>query len=329
MTDHLSLLADLIAQARKAGADAADARAGGRHFALRAAPPRQDRAGGARRGPGPRPAGVRSASRRRSSPTPDRPRPASRRWPSAPSPWPGWCRRTRMPASPTPPPRLALDDLDLEDSTEPHGRSPDRARRRGGGGGTGGHRRDQLRRRGMPATAAPPSSLVTSATASRAAGRHQPLGLRHRPGRAAARGWSGTTTTTAPSTWRTSTTPPCIGRRAGEPRGGAAQPGAAEDRAAAGGLRPPRRRRPARPPRRRDQRRRRSRAAPPSCATSSANACSPPGVTVHRRPDAGVRGLRSRPFDGEGMHAAPPRARRGRRAHHLAPGLAVPPGSSA
>ena len=90
------------------------------------------------------------------------------------------------------------------------------------------------------------------------------------------------------------------GRRA---RRRAAQPDAAQARQISGALRPARVRRacsaisPAR------SAARRSRARRASCRTSSAQPCSPPGVTIVDDP-LRPRGLRSRPFDGEGVRVA-------------------------
>ena len=80
-------------------------RAGLRHLALGAAPPRQDRARRTRPKAATSACACSSASRQRSS----RPAPSTHRaspsWPSVPWRWPGWCRMTPMPAWPTPPPR--------------------------------------------------------------------------------------------------------------------------------------------------------------------------------------------------------------------------------
>ena len=109
----LDLLADLIARARAAGADAADARADGRHLAL--VQRRLGKTEHVERAEG-RDLGLRVflGKRRRSSPPPMDPA-ASPTWPNAPSRWRGWCRRTRSPASPTRPRPPAAAALDLED----------------------------------------------------------------------------------------------------------------------------------------------------------------------------------------------------------------------
>ena len=145
--EPLDLLADLIARARAAGADAADAvLIAGTSLSVCSA-------GWARPSMSSAPKAATSAcacswaSRRRSCRPPRSTRPASRTWPSAPSRWRGWCRRTRSPAWPTPPRRRRPVALDLDDPSRARHRGADRPRRRGRGRRAGGARRHQLGRR--------------------------------------------------------------------------------------------------------------------------------------------------------------------------------------
>ena len=87
------------------------------------------------------------ASAPRSSPPAPSIRPASPNWPSAPSRWRAWCRRTRTPAWPIPPRRRSRLPLDLDDPAEPDDRGAGRARRRGRGGGARRAGHHQFRRR--------------------------------------------------------------------------------------------------------------------------------------------------------------------------------------
>ena len=200
------------------------------------------------------------------------------------------------------------------------------ARRRGRGSGARGRRHDQLRGR-RSRLRPPPHRAAPPATASPASTRAPATRCPSPPSPAAARRWSATTTTPTPSTspiWRIR---PCS----------AAAPA---ERAVA--RLNPRRPKTARLPVVYDPRvagrpcsatwparstARRSRAARPSSRTGSASACCPPGVTVVDDPTA-PRGLRSRPFDGEGMTGVRRAHRRGRRPDHLDAGLALAPASS-
>ena len=102
--DNLDFLADLIARARAAGADAADA-------VLIPAPPSRWPAGWARQSMSSAPKAATwacacswASGRPSCHPPPSIP-PASLNWPSVRSPWHASCRKTRSPAWPTPPHR--------------------------------------------------------------------------------------------------------------------------------------------------------------------------------------------------------------------------------
>ena len=220
--DNLNLLADLIARARAAGADAADAVLIAGHLARRAAPAGQDRACRARRGPRPRPARLRRQARRHRRRPPRSTRRVSPPWPSARWRWPRWCRRTPMPGWPRPPRRRQDAALDLDDPSRARHRRPAGARRAGRGCRAWRCRASPIRKAPTPATGAPRRCLVTSRRVRRAGGAHQPLGLGARRWPAPAPACSATTTITRRVHLADLDDPAAIGRSAGRTRGRAA-----------------------------------------------------------------------------------------------------------
>ena len=223
-------------------------------------------------------------------------RAASRRSPNAPWRWPGWCRKTVC---------WAAGCAGWADPLRPgtgrrhraDRRAADRPHRRGRGGGAGHCRGDQFRRRRGRLRALRRGARGQQRLRRRICP-HQPFHLRHRPGRAGYRDGAGLRLFQHGLPRRP-------GRRGDHrpPRRGEGgcppQPPPAEDRAHAGGLRPARRGSLLGPPGRRHQRR----GGRPRHQLPEGQA-RPAGV---RRPGSRIddptrrRGLRSRPFDGEGM----------------------------